>query len=89
MDLDKDYQNVNSDQEEFENGNFFEHIKQETEKAMKERNFLIKELKAKERRGSIFIDRVKKVVAAVQREIGKFDFLIEWEYNKNDKITPT
>jgi hypothetical protein len=32
---------------------------------MKERNFLMKELKVKERRGSIFIDKVKKVVAAI------------------------
>ena len=44
---------------------FLDYIKHETEKAMKERTYLIKELKAKERRGSIFIDKVKKVVAAV------------------------
>jgi hypothetical protein len=49
---------------------------------MRERDFLINTLKAKERRGSIFIDKVKKVIATVQREAGKFDYLIEWNYNK-------
>jgi len=49
----------------------------------------MKDLKAKERRGSIFVDKVKKVVAAVQREPGKYDYLIEWKYNKEDKLVPT
>ena len=49
----------------------------------------MKELNAKERRGSIFNDTVNKVVAAVQRETGKFDYLIEWKYNKEDKLVPT
>lgn len=83
------FENICSDEEEYENGNFLEYIKHETEKAMKERNFLIKDLKAKERRGSIFIDKVKNVVAAVQRENGKYDFLINWEFNIEDKITPS
>ncbi len=56
---------------------------------MKERHFLMKELRAKERRGSIFIDKVKRVVAAIQREPGKYDYLIEWEYNNQDKIVPS
>ena len=64
-------------------------IKQETEKAIKERNFLMKELKAKERRGSIFVDRIKRIAAAVERAPGKYDFLIEWEYHPADKITPS
>jgi hypothetical protein len=64
-------------------------MKHENDKAMKERHYLIKELKAKERRGSIFIDKVKRVVTAVQRAPGKFDFLIEWEFCKNDNITPS
>jgi len=64
-------------------------MKQENEKAEKERNFLMKELKVKERRGFIFIDKIKKVVAAVQRAPGKYDYLIEWEYNKKDKTTPS
>lgn len=85
MDLD----NVGSDEEDMNNGTFLEMIKMETEKATKERNYLMKELKVKERRGSIFIDRVKKVVAAIERESGKYDYLIEWEFHKNDKIIPS
>ena len=49
----------------------------------------MKELKAKERRGSIFIDKANKVIAAVQRETGKYDYLIEWKFNKEDKLVPT
>jgi hypothetical protein len=59
------YENVSSDEEDYESGVFLEYVKQETEKAMKERSFLMNELKTKERRGSIFIDKVKKVVAAI------------------------
>ncbi len=80
---------MNSDQEDYESGLFLEYINSETEKAMKERNFLMKELKVKERRGSIFLDKVKKVVAAVQRAPGKYDYLIEWEHHKSDKIVPS
>lgn len=47
------------------------------------------DIKAKERRGSIFIDKVSKVVAAIQREQGKYDYLIEWKFNKEDKLVPT
>ena len=57
-------------------------MKKETNRANKERNYLTKELKTKERRGSIFIDKIKRVVAAVQREPGKYDYLIEWQYCK-------
>lgn len=78
-----------SDEEALESGAFLDLIKQETERAMKERHYLMKELKAKERRGSIFIDHVKRVVAAIQRESGKYDYLIEWEYNSHDHITPS
>jgi hypothetical protein len=56
---------VSSDEENLESGAFLELIQQETEKALKERRFLIEELKTKERRGSIFIDKVKRVIAAV------------------------
>lgn len=51
----------------------------------------MKEMHSKERRGSIFFDRVKRVVAAVQRAPGKlkYDYLIEWKYNEEDKLTPT
>lgn len=50
---------------------------------------MIRQLKSKERRGSIFIDEVSKVVAAVKREDNKYDYLIEWKYNKEDKLVPT
>lgn len=59
------YDNVSSDEEDYESGAFLQFMKQENEKAEKERNFLMKELKVKERRGFIFIDKIKKVVAAV------------------------
>ena len=49
----------------------------------------MKELKAKERRGSIFLDKISRVVAAVQRVQGKYDFLIEWKYSKEDRLTPS
>jgi len=82
-------EDVSSDEENLESGAFLEMVKQETDKAMKERHFLMKDLRAKERRGSIFIDKVKRVVAAVQRSPGKFDYLIEWDYHVHDKITPS
>src|SRR5688572_1870246 len=80
---------VGSDDEDLESGKFLEHIKVETEKAMKERRYLLKELKAKERRGSIFIDKVGKIVATIQRESNKYDYLIEWQFNARDHLTPT
>lgn len=69
-----------SDEEDMESGHFLEYIKKITEKATKERRYLIKELKCKERRGCIFFDRINRVVAALQREKGKYDYLIEWKY---------
>eukprot|EP00347_Sterkiella_histriomuscorum_P016596 403352581 len=86
--LAKDFDNISSDEEEYQNGNFLEYIKHETLKAHKEREFVINILKSREPRGSIFIDKVKKVVTAVQRDTGKFDYLIEWEHCKKTKITP-
>jgi len=80
---------VSSDEDDLESGAFLERIKQETDKAVKERHFLMRELKAKERRGSIFVDRIKRIAAAVERAPGKYDFLIEWEYHSGDKITPS
>jgi hypothetical protein len=85
----RNFEHICSDEEEYENGKFLEYIRHETFKSLKERRFLMKELKAKERRGFIFIDKVKSVVAAVQRETGKFDFLVNWEYNAEDKLTPS
>lgn len=72
---------IGSDQEDMTSGQFFLRIKRETKRAEKERYYLIKKLKSKSRVGSIFIDKVKRVVAAIQKEKGKFDFLIEWCYN--------
>lgn len=85
----RNFQDICSDEEVYENGNFLQYINHEIRKSIKERNFLVKQLKVKERRGMIFIDKVKSVVAAVQRESGKFDFLISWEYNQEDKLTPS
>jgi len=46
-------------------------------------------LKSKSRIGSIFFDKVKRVVAAIQRERGVYDYLIEWEFSAEDQIKPT
>lgn len=56
---------IGSDEEDMNSGMFIRAIKVENKKANKERRFLMKEIKAKERRGSIFIDEVNKIVAAV------------------------
>lgn len=82
-------QDVGSDDEDMMSGLFLDSIKKEQDRAVKERKFLMKELKAKERRGSIFIDKVNKVVATVQREPGIYDYLLEWKYCKEDKLVPT
>ena len=50
---------------------------------------MIHKLKSKTRVGSIFFDKVKRVVAAIQREPGKYDYLIEWEHHAKDKLKPT
>lgn len=78
-----------SNPEEMENGNFFDYIAKETERAEDERHFVIYKLKSKTRVGSIFFDKVKRVIAAIQREKGKYDYLIEWEYHERDKLKPT
>ena len=46
-------------------------------------------LKVKQRVGSIFLDKIKRVVAAIQRESDVFDYLIEWEFSKKDNLKPT
>ena len=78
----------NSDPEEMENGNFFDLIQKATERAEDERHFVMNKLKSKQRVGSIFFDKVKTVLAAIQREKGKYDYLIEWEYHERDKLKP-
>lgn len=57
-DLNDSMGEVGSDEEDLESGRFLENIKKETEKAIKEKRYLIKELRAKERRGSIFFDKI-------------------------------
>jgi len=44
----------------------------------------MKELRSKERRGSIFYDKINRVVGAIQRSEGKYDYLIEWKRCKKD-----
>ena len=60
-----DEMECNSDPEEMENGNFFDHIQKATERAEDERHFVIHKLKSKQRVGSIFFDKVKTVLAAI------------------------
>ncbi|CDW88268.1 UNKNOWN [Stylonychia lemnae] len=85
------YDSIDSDQEQFDNGNFLKFIKHQTLKANQERDFLMNQLKTKERRGSIFIDKVKKVITTIKRDSDqdKYDYLIEWEFNKEDLIIPS
>lgn len=45
-------------------------------------------LKVTSRVGNIFVDKVKRVVAVVQRNEKAFDYLIEWEYSRRDKLKP-
>lgn len=80
----EEIEDVDSDAENFYSGDFFQCIKQAEEKAVKERNYLMKELRSKERRGCIFYDKINRVVAAVQRSEGKYDYLIEWKRCKKD-----
>lgn len=78
-----------SDAEDIENSKTFRGLKQASDQAKHERKYLMETLKAKSRVGSIFIDQVKRVVAAVQREPGIYDFLVEWEFQEQDKLKPT
>ena len=78
-----------SDPEDMESGAFFDYIQKETDRAEDERRYVIHKLKSKTRVGSIFFDKVKRVVAAIQREPGKYDYLIEWEHHAKDKLKPT
>ena len=77
-----------SDPEDMESGSFFNYIQQETQRAQDERRFIVYKLKSKTRVGSIFFDKVKRVIAAINREPGKYDFLVEWDYHKKDKLKP-
>ena len=70
-------------------GLFFEYIEKVRKTHEAERKFMVYKLKSKQRVGSIFIDKVKRVIAAIQREQGKYDYLIEWEFHPRDKLKPT
>ena len=77
----QDVEEVDSDEENMENGKFLEYMSMFSRKAMKERKYLLNELKAKERRGCIFFDKVNKIVAAIQKGEGKYDYVVEWKFN--------
>ena len=57
-----------SDDEDMEKGLFFDYIERERKRQEAERKYIVYKLKSKQRVGSIFIDKVKRVIAAVQRE---------------------
>lgn len=78
-----------SDNEDMEKGLFFDYIERERKRQEAERKYIVYKLRSKQRVGSIFIDKVKRVIAAIQREQGKYDYLIEWEYHPRDKLKPT
>ena len=71
-----------------DSGAFFDYIQKQTQIAERERKFVLKKLKAKSRVGSIFFDKVLRVIAAVQRDQGKYDYLVEWDFNSADKLKP-
>jgi len=78
-----------SSDEDFESGAIFKKLEKERQRASHERKYLVETLKSKSRVGSIFFDTVKRVVAAVQRTEGVYDFLIEWDFCVKDKLKPT
>lgn len=78
-----------SDDEDMQSGLFFKQIERDRKRAEHERKYLIETLKVKSRVGSIFIDKIKRIVAAIQRESKVFDYLIEWEYSSKDCLKPT
>ena len=78
-----------SSDDDMESGVFFRQIERDRNRANHERRYLMEKLKAKSRVGSIFIDKIKRVVAAIQRESSVFDYLVEWEFSRKDKLKPT
>jgi hypothetical protein len=57
--------------------------------AERERKDVMTKLKAKNRVGSIFFDKVHRMIAAIQRDQRTYDYLVEWEFNERDKLKPT
>ena len=78
-----------SSDDDMESGQFFLQIEKDRSRAHHERRYLMEKLKSPQRVGSIFIDKIKRVIAAIQRESQVFDYLIEWEYSKKDRLKPT
>lgn len=78
-----------SSDDDMSSGCFFRQIERDKSRAQHERSYLMEKLKAHSRVGSIFIDKIKRVVAAIQRESKVFDYLVEWEFSKTDKLKPT
>lgn len=60
-------QSVGSDPEDMESGEFFNYIQREQTRAEKEREYLMHTLKTKSRVGSIFFDKLKRVLAVIER----------------------
>ena len=66
LDSDEDgSEEIGSDPEDMESGKFLTRIKRERIQAQKERKYLVNTLKVKSRVGSIFFDKVQRVVAAI------------------------
>ena len=64
-DLDLDNDECGSSDDDMESGSFFRQIERDRTRANHERKYLIERLKSKSRVGSIFIDKIKRVVAAI------------------------
>lgn len=60
-----DGEECGSSDEDIESGAFFKSIEKEQKRAKHEREYLMKQLKAKSRVGSIFFDKPKRVLTAV------------------------
>ena len=84
-----DNEECGSSDDDMESGSFFRQIERDKSRANHERKYLIDKLRSKSRVGSIFIDKIKRVVAAIQRDSNVFDYLIEWEFSRKDKLKPT
>ena len=54
-----------SDNEDMEKGLFFDYIERERKRHEAERKYIVYKLRSKQRVGSIFIDKVKRVIAAI------------------------
>lgn len=78
-----------SSDDDMQSGCFFRQIEKDQKRAEYERTYMMTKLKARSRVGSIFYDKIKRVVAAIQRDCKAFDYLIEWEFSRKDKLKPT